>query len=330
MTTPTGGSTAVQKKQVPEWLRRLDDPWGITWRVINALRRIDMRKAVRFQAARFQNVTFDRPIFILGAPRSGTTTLFHLLSHHAQLGSLWREGHDLWRKHHHPRRNGWTSDKVGAGAINDAERSFVRRYLRAHFPETRFVEKTPENCLRIPYLLELFPDAMFVIIRRDPRAVVSSLINGWRHPEGRFRSYFVPETLEMPGHTRPHQWSFTLVENWRDYKTRTIPEIAAEQWRQSVIALHEGRGLVPAGRWREISLEDYSADTIAIIEPLLQWLDLPSDSEMTRFMTEGRAVNVLEGGDWRRNEAEVMAALRPFVREIEISGYDPRALGFEA
>lgn len=327
MTRPPDKTTAVQRKQVPEWLRRIDDPWGITWRVINAVRRIDPGKIARFQMTRFQTIRFERPIFILGAPRSGTTTLFHLLSHHARLGSLWREGHDMWRSYHHPRRKGWKSDRIGAGEVSPAERAYMHRYLRAHFPESRFVEKTPENCLRVPYLLELFPDAMFVVIRRDPRAVVSSLINGWRHPEGRFRSYFVPEKLEMPGHTRPHQWSFTLIENWRDYKTRTIPEIAAEQWRQSVLGLDEGRRLVHADRWREISLEEYSANTMGTIEPLLEWLGLPSDDEMTRFMTEARAVNVLEGGDWRKNEAEVLAVLKPLVREIEISGYDPRALG---
>lgn len=331
MSARPGPTTAVQRKQIPGWMRRIDDPWGITWRAINMVRRFSPARTMRFHAARFRDIRHERPVFVLGAPRSGTSTLFHLLSHHGQLGSLWKEGHDLWRKYHHPRQTGWTSDRVGAGMIRPGERMYIKQYLYSHFDQPRFVEKTPENCLRIPYLLELFPDAYFIVIRRDPRATISSLINGWRHPEGRFRSYFVPETLAIPGYTRPRQWCFTLIDGWREFKTRPIPEIAAEQWRQSAVGLIAGRKLVGEARWREISLEDYSSDARGTIDPLLEWLELPQDASMNHFMEQGTAVNVMEGGgDWRKNEKEVMAVLPALRTEIIESGFDPAALGLGA
>lgn len=323
---PPTGETAVDRKQVPEAARRFDDPWGITWRAINAARRFSLKRTFRFQTARFRTIHHERPVFIIGPPRSGTTTLFHLLSHHPSLGSLWREGHDLWRRYHHPRRNGWKSDRIGAGEVHPAERSFVSRYLYAHFDAPRFVEKTPENCLRIPYLLELFPDARFVFIWRDPRPTISSLINGWRHPEGRFRSYFVPVRLQIPDYSRPHQWCFSLIDGWRDYTTRSIPEIAAEQWRQSARGMMEGKSLIPAGQWRELWLEEYSADPTAQLAPLLDWLDLSNEPALDEFTREGRAVNVMDSearGDWRRNEAEVLAVLPRLADEIAGAGYDP-------
>jgi hypothetical protein len=62
----------------------------------------------------------------------------------------------------------------------------------------RFVDKTPENCLRIPYPLELFPDASFVFLRRRPADNVSSLMAGWR-ARPRFPTYRLPERLEGLG-----------------------------------------------------------------------------------------------------------------------------------
>ena len=72
------------------------------------------------------------------------------------------------------------------------------------------MEKTPENSFRVPHLLDLFPDARFLVIWRNPLLVLRSLIRGWRDPAGRFRSYFVSEDLRIPGYPHRRMWRFTL------------------------------------------------------------------------------------------------------------------------
>lgn len=58
---------------------------------------------------------------------------------------------------------------------------FHRLRLRAFFglftslkQRPRFVNKNPENSLRIPFLKKIFPDAIFIHLIRDGRAVVNS------------------------------------------------------------------------------------------------------------------------------------------------------------
>ena len=309
-------------EQMPGPLRRADDPWGIVWRLTNLARRASLRRTVRFVRALASPVRHERPIFVLGVPRSGTSLVFRLLAASSALGALPREGHDLWRAFHHPRYSGWRSDDVGPGAVRPGERRFVDAYLSAHFPERRFVEKTPENSLRVPYLLDLYPDASFVVVWRDPLDVVSSLVEGWRDPQGRFRSYFVPERLESPGYPHPRRWCFALIEGWRELRTEPIPSIAFEQWRTMAEALVGARGLVAPERWTEIHLEDLLASPELVLDRLVSALDLPPEPILAETLAGliERPVNALsvggDGPDRRRRTREEVSVLLPRIRPL--------------
>ena len=103
-----------------------------------------------------------------------------MLLRSAQLRSIHNEGHILWQPHHHPRDRGWDSDVSAPRTSASASDEYVYLAVRLFVRGRRFVDKTPENCLRIPYLLELFPDASFVFLRRRAADNVSSLMEGWR------------------------------------------------------------------------------------------------------------------------------------------------------
>jgi hypothetical protein len=113
--------------------------------------------------------TFDppgRPIFVLGCPRSGTSLLLQALLRSPDLRSVQSEGHILWDEFHHPRDRGWDSDALAAEDATERERQYVYCAIRLWTRGKRFVDKTPENSLRVGYLDALFPDAVFVFLRR--------------------------------------------------------------------------------------------------------------------------------------------------------------------
>lgn len=325
-----GGETGQESKGAPQMspaLARFDDRWGLTWRAINALRRFDLRWTSRFCRAWLEGEAIRDPIFIVGAPRSGTTLLFHLLRESRTLGSLPGEGHNVWRTFHHPRCQGWSSDHVGAGQIRRGERRFVAAYFRAWIGHLRLVEKTPENSIRIPYLHELFPDARFVAIHRNPLEVIHSLITGWRHPEGRFRSYYLPEDLEIPEYPYRRRWCFALVDGWRGLRSQTIPEIALAQWTQCVEGLLAARRMVSEGRWLDIRLEELLARPRSVVESLVTFLEVP-DIEVIEGALENLLSAPVNAGSppakekWRRLEAEItplLTRIEPLAREL---GYE--------
>ncbi len=67
-----------------------------------------------------------------------------------------------------------------------------------------------------------FPEARFIYLHRDPRQVLSSMMEAWT--TGRFRTY-----PHLPGWTGP-AWSLLLVPGWRELIGRPLHEIVAAQW----------------------------------------------------------------------------------------------------
>lgn len=308
-------------------LAGIDDPFGFTWRARNKLRRLSARRTARFAYGFARGVRFERPVFVIGVPRSGTTMLFQVLRDHPELGALPHEGHDAWRAFHHPRARGWDSDVVGPGEVRRGEVPFIHAYFYSYFSARRFVEKTPENSLRIPYLTELFPDATFVAIHRDPPDVVSSLVKGWRDPAGRFGSYFVPEDLAIPGYPHRRRWCFALIDGWRRFKAAPIPEIALAQWEQCVRAIVSARQLVDRSRWLEVRLEDLATDPDGCLAAVCRTAGLDEDPAVSRKLrqllaTPVHASSPARPAKWREeNPAEIGALLARMAPTAALVGY---------
>src|SRR2546422_118126 len=77
----------------------------------------------------------------------------------------------------------------------------------------RYLDKLPRNPLRVLYLQSLFPDASFVFLRRDGRAVVSSLMTGWRSGARFGRGMVPPIPLAIEGYEGT-TWKFLLPPGW--------------------------------------------------------------------------------------------------------------------
>jgi hypothetical protein len=146
--------------------------------------------------------TVHRPIIIVGAPRSGATLLFETLAQCPHVWTIGGKSHTVLERGlpsaEGNRLGSEDADGASARVIKAAFLSLLRdcrgrMYLERRESESpnpvRFLEKTPKNSLRIPFLKAIFPRSRFVFIHRDPRANIGSLIDGWQSP--RFTSYIV-------------------------------------------------------------------------------------------------------------------------------------------
>lgn len=126
----------------------------------------------------------DRPVFITGLGRSGTTILGILLSLHRQVGYL-NEPKALWHVID-PRQdiNGSYASSGGRFRMNAADathamrlraRRMLSRYLMLT-GSTRVVDKYPELIFRVGYVRALFPDAKFIFITRSGADAVPSVV----------------------------------------------------------------------------------------------------------------------------------------------------------
>jgi hypothetical protein len=140
-------------------------------------------------------------------------------------------------------------DGLPPGPRRAWKRALVRFLRQVSFKDPRrLVLKSPTHSFRIPTLLELFPDARFVHIVRDPHVVFPSTINLWT-------SLYRTHGLQTP--------TFAGLE-----------EHVLETFVQLYERLEEGRRHVAAGRWHELRYEDLVADPVGQVRRLYDALVL--------------------------------------------------------
>lgn len=262
------------------------------------------------------------PVLIVGCPRSGTTLLLQALLRSGELRSVQGEGHILWDEFHHPRDRGWDSDALEAGDLTRREREYVLRAIRMVVRSRRFVDKTPESCLRIRYLDALFPDATFVFLRRRAADNVSSLMEAWR-ARPRFVKYRLPESLTGLGSLSGNQWSFTLIPSWRDLRDASLEEICARQYVDCNEAALDARATMDGSRWVDAVYEDLAAQPMAELRRLYEALGLTFTPIAERFAVElldnlaRTSLTAPRQEKWREQNPEAIERILPLVANTE-------------
>jgi len=237
------------------------------------------------------------PIFIVGVPRSGTTILYQLMSQHPDLGCftnkiikkfltddflnfvhLRRRMFEL-RKFPYPEdgfnirffstleipmEGGYLYDLVFKGNWNPTVSEKNLKILKKTIIKTlleqnrkRFLSKFPSNSTRIQAINKIFPDAKFIHIIRDGKAVVNSLMERSKeNPNGYFG---IPLKLSMS--------SFR--------KTNKI-EKHSLQWQQVIDEIRMASKNLRKDQYMEIRYEDFIRSTEECLKQIFEFCELPA------------------------------------------------------
>ncbi len=122
------------------------------------------------------------------------------------------------------------------------------------------VLKSPGHTCRIRMLLEMFPDARFVHIRRDP--------------------YLVFQSMKKMISAGLRYWNLQSVRSV-DWDARFV-----RQYREMHDVFFEERPLIPHRQLHEVSFEELVADPIAQVRNVYETLDLPDFDYVERPLQE--------------------------------------------
>ena len=188
-----------------------------------------------------RHARLERPIFMLGCPRSGTTVAVDLFARHPDIANL-SEAQEIWdpRRHLDPEADHhWTAAEVTPA---DARRLHTRfEFHRRLHRKARFINKNPRSSVRIDYIRAVFPDAVFLHVLRDGRAVAHSLLREMRRSSLRQRFPF---------------GNFCKPPHWRELLRDDPAEQAALQWTEVVRCVRAHRQALGAG-YHEFHYEDF-------------------------------------------------------------------------
>jgi Sulfotransferase family len=271
----------------------------------------------------------DRPIFIIGAPRSGTSLLTVIVAASTRIRRWPGEGHEIWEHDYHPAFRDWESNVLEATDLSPEAAVRIRRsFFLIAGSRHRLLDKAPRNTLRIPWVDAIFPDALYVYLKRDGRDNVNSLINAWRSP--RYRTYRLPQPHHIAG-ADPDWWKFVLYPGWKNDTNGPLEKVCAMQWKWPNDRALEAARTIGTARWIELSYEDFIADPIGEIARVMEFLDLPFEDsvrERARALTPINTITPPERGKWRReNPAEIEATLPLINPTMEALGYGRNETG---
>lgn len=192
-------------------------------------------------------------IFMGGVARSGTTYMKYVLDSHSRISC----GHEMklipmicsvrklwWKNMNHQ----LIPAGMGAENLDHAFRTFACMYmlLSRTGDKPRIAEKTPHNVTEFGTLARLFPNAKFVHIVRDGRAVAASLLKqNW---------------IDM-----------TAPEAGRVWYCRDVSG-AARYWRHILEIAEKEAESIPASNYHVLKYEDLVSNPQQILQSLFEFL----------------------------------------------------------
>jgi sulfotransferase family protein len=236
-----------------------------------------------------------RPLFIVGAARSGTTFLGDSI---AQLPEI--------SYHHEPRATKaagrYVYERLWGFRQSRWFYSMVYRWLlRTQFEGgLRFAEKTPKNSFLIPFLARAFPGSQFIHIVRDGRdAAVSHLKEPWLYQASK----------GSPIRDGPYAHWWVEPERRAEFESTTDLHRVIWAWRRYVEAVMRDGPALGAERYREVRYEALVADPRAEGERILDFLGISAARSRTAFLAALERAHTTSVGAWR-------AQLNPAERSI--------------
>ncbi len=263
--------------------------------------------------------TIEKPLIIVSSPRSGSTMFFEALSKCPDLYTIGGESHLAIESIEslNPSTRNYDSNILSsddctpeiAGRLvgNFYQNSRKHDGARPQNAEPiRLLEKTPKNALRIPFLTKLFPDAGFIYLYRDPRHVISSMIDAWQ--SGRFQTY-----PQLPGWTG-QPWSLLLVPGWRDLIGKPLHHIVAYQWATTSKLLLDALESLDANRIEKVRYETFVSRPQAEINRLCDSFGLRPKLDLEELPLSQHTLTPPHPDKWKRN-AHLIDEVWPLIEE---------------
>ncbi|MFP4007550.1 MAG: sulfotransferase family protein [Spirulinaceae cyanobacterium] len=289
---------------------------------------------------------FKQPIFILSAPRSGSSYFYEIVRRMGEVWSRDRENDSLWFQFFPYSRLTKPTDYISATECNpkviqkfkqellyqniqnrrELRNQDIKKHLIQRQP-IRYIEKTIANCFHLEALQKMFPDALYIYIVRDGRACISSMLEGWQS------NFFWHRPLPLPDNATISYWCYPIPPNWETVVQQSLPEICAWSWQQhNQFVLSEIKNNPKfAQNCLQIRYEDLLQNSQTILAQVAEFTGLSLTPESQNYLnqkqTSWTTLSQPQAEKWREKNGDAIAQILPQIQTLQQQlGYNPEIL----
>ena len=240
-------------------------------------------------------MTAPRTVILIGAARSGTKVMRDALGVALgagvvpyDVGYVWRFGNESV-----------AHDALEPEMVRRRTRRMVAKFLDRYRGAGIVIEKSVGNCLRIPYVHEIVPDAVFINLVRDGVDVVESAARQWQAPTD--WRYLAAKARHFPLQLAPsYGTKYVANATWKRGTTKHLPTwgprypgidrdlreaglltVCARQWRECVTRAHLGFAAIDAPV-ANVRFEELVATPEVVLSNAIAHLGLTLDAGRVR------------------------------------------------
>lgn len=249
-----------------------------------------------------------KPIILVGAARSGTKLVRDIIAAHPLIDKVPYDINYIWRLGN----ENVAHDELDIATLTPEVEARIRKQIEGYHKDAPYlIEKTVSNCLRVPYIAAVFPQAKFIHLIRNGLDVIESAHRQWLSPPDwryivrKARTFPITSALGyamsygqsavrkwLPG--GQHRASGTWGPRYRgiddDMRLKSVLEVCAIQWACCVRKASDDLDRLPSDSVLTIFYEAFVDNPSAQLDRVSEFLDVDAE----HFVEVVRRTNVTE------------------------------------
>lgn len=277
---------------------------------------------------------FKRPVFIVGAPRSGSTYLYEIVRRMQEPISFDTENTPLWLRTFPPESLRNKSEYISPEDCSNQKvilfkgllflklifdrkvfrPSVLFRNLFLRQPVYSYTEKTIANCFHLEAIPKMFPDALYIHLVRDGRANVSSMIEGWK------KWVNVNAKLPSSADVNIKHWSYPMAPGWQDQLNQALEEICAWSWIEHNRCVIEKFNADETLTYIRVSYEDLVQDPEEELKKISEFTSLTITDECLSYVKSSpqswSTISPPKQHKWKEKNLEKIERILPIIQPM--------------
>jgi hypothetical protein len=264
------------------------------------------------------------PVILLGAGRSGTKFLRSVLASSCEVaavpydvGYVWRYGNE------HVDHDEFTSNMLTESIITHVQNTLPRLIENKEKGKAKFlVEKTVTSVLKAEFMFGIYPNAKFIHLIRDGRAVTESSMRMWEKPASKlylfkklryftwsnykYALWYISNIIrgKFSKGRGQHIWGARYIGMDEDAATLPLATVCSRQWRKCVETARSQLDNIPADQVKEVRYEDL-VNNISIVDQLCDFIGISDKETVLEYYEKHVEVSNLDAWKSRIPQAEL-------------------------